>query len=214
MSDDGVRLPEYKSLNQLADNATKNHSDLLGKIVPGTVVSFDGVFAVVNIEISSQNNYPQLKVPVLCSEYIRLPIQKGCRGFLIPLSVSIDHICGLGQTAPGNAPTLNMSNMAFLPIASHTQQAFKDTETLYLYGEKKGVKIQTKNGSTFIHAHGKTIKIEGETISIRGDASLIGNLNIVGDVTITGKLTINGIEFPNHTHSDGDMGGPTGGVIL
>ncbi|CAI3958274.1 unnamed protein product [Commensalibacter communis] len=205
MYENPLKAPLFKSLIDIAQNTVNSDNDLQGKIWPATIETYDGFMAIVNIEISSVNNYPQIEVPVLRSEYIRLPIQKGCRGFLIPLAVNIDHIIGMGLTAPTDTAGFNLGNMAFLPIASQLDPK-TDKDILVIYGEDQGVKIQSKDGKTFVY-------IKKNSIEIDGDVTLKKNITINGDVDIKGTLTVGNIEFKSHQHENGNQGQPTGGVI-
>lgn len=213
MSDDPIHNPIFKSLNDIARNESVTSRNAQGHIIPATVESFDGTLAVVNIEVSSENNYPQITVPLLRSEYIRFPIQKGCRGILIPLYVNIDHIIGLGLVAPTMKMGFNFQNMAFLPIASVTQPEIKNNNTLVLYGESDGVKIQTKDGSTHITVNHNTVAVTASKIELNGNVTVKNKLTVNGNVDIKGTLTVGGTEFKSHTHSNGNEGQPTGGVL-
>lgn len=206
MIDDGLKYPIFESLKQTAENMVNMRQNLNSGILPAIVESFDGVSVTVNIEVSSKTAYPKIQAPVLSPEYIRLPIQKGCRGILIPLSVNIEHICGLGQTAPENVPTFNISNMAFIPIYYATQEKV-DNDTIHIIGGKNGAVICSSGKSSIIKCENGKITMKADSISIDGD------LNIKGKVDIKGGLTINGIDFMSHTHSNGNMGSPTGAVI-
>lgn len=56
---------------------------------------------------------------------------------------------------------------------------------------------------------GALIKINGNSISITGENILINAANL----TLSGNTTIDDKVFLNHTHSNGNNGGATGGVI-
>lgn len=56
------------------------------------------------------------------------------------------------------------------------------------------------------------VSIEGDT-TMTGDLKIKGDLSVTGKVEVTGSLVINGLDFMFHTHSNGNLGSPTGGVI-
>ena len=60
------------------------------------------------------------------------------------------------------------------------------------------------------YTHAKKVIIEGDNITISGNS----NITITGgNISISGNTTIDGKKFLAHTHSNGNEGNPTGGVI-
>lgn len=63
------------------------------------------------------------------------------------------------------------------------------------------------NNDVSIESFNSTIKATNLTLEAQ-------NIDLKGNVNITGVLTINGTPYVAHTHSNGNMGSPTGGVIV
>lgn len=201
--DQSRKLPIFASL---VENAKKQSSRAVhadGRSMPATVVSVSGSIVTVNFELQSGFVLPQIQVPLLGSEYIRQPIQPGCKGFVVSSDYYLGAMSGLG---PGKA-TLpkrgNLSNLVFVPIGN-TQWQTVDSNTLTMYGVSS-VKIMDKiGGNSYVSVEENSITVSNgnATIQLNG-----------GKITITGDLVINGQEYTAHTHTNGNQGNPTGGVI-
>lgn len=171
--------------------------------MPATVVSMSGSIATVNFEIDSGFAIPQIQVPVLGAEYIRQPLQKGCKGVVLSSDYYIGAMSGLGPGTATLAKRGNLSNLIFVPIGNSNFSSY-DGSQLTLYGVD-GVKIINKDGgsSSLLVQEGSITLSNGQSsITIDG-----------GNVSITGTLTINGQAYLSHTHTNGNGGSPTGGVI-
>lgn len=85
---------------------------------------------------------------------------------------------------------------------------FYPAKSQYIFPEGEIV-IGTVSGAV-INLTGQGITITGGEISITGS----GNVSISGSAVIIGAgTTIDGKKFLEHTHSNGNQGNPTGGVI-
>ena len=171
--------------------------------MPATVVSVSGSIATVNFELESDFTIPQIAVPIFGAEYIRQPIQKGCKGVVIASDYYLGAMSGLG---PGRA-TLpkrgNLSNLVFFPIGNSGWEGV-DADTLTMYGVA-GVKILDKlGGSSYVEVEEGAITLSNGDATIKLDG---------GSVEITGTLVINGNVYDDHAHTNGNEGNPTGGVI-
>lgn len=201
--DQSRKLPIYSSLVETARKASTRAVHMDGRSMPATVVSVSGSIVTVNFELDSDFTIPQIQVPVFGAEYIRQPIQKGCKGVVIASDYYLGAMSGLG---PGRAKLPkrgNLSNLVFFPIGNAGWSSV-DQDTLTMYGVS-GVKILDKlGGSSYV-----SVK-EGVTTLSNGSATV----KLTGSkVEITGTLVINGQQYTAHTHSNGNEGNPTGGVI-
>lgn len=201
--DQSRKLPIYSSLRDLANKTSSRTVHMDGRSMPATVESVSGSIVTVNFELESGFTLPQIEVPIFGAEYIREPIQKGCKGVVMASDYYLGAMSGLG---PGRA-TLpkrgNLSNLVFCPISNSEWQSV-DGDTLTMYGVS-GVKILDKlGGSSYVTVQDGAITLDNGSASIKING---------GDVTITGTLTINGQAYASHTHTNGNEGQPTGGVI-
>lgn len=202
--DQSRKLPIFSSLVETAKKQSNRAVHMDGRSMPATVVSMNGSIATINFELDSPYTLPQIQVPVFGAEYIRVPIQPGCKGVVMASDYYLGAMSGLG---PGRA-TLpkrgNLSNLVFFPI-SNSGWASEDGKTLTLYGVT-GVKIMDKPGGASL------VSVEDGSITLSNGNSSVA---ITSDgVAISGNLTINGQAYTQHTHTNGNGGHPTGGVIV
>lgn len=201
--DQSRKLPIYASLVETARKTSTRAVHMDGRSMPATVVSVSGSIVTVNFELESGFTLPQIAVPVFGAEYIRQPIQKGCKGVVIASDYYLGAMSGLG---PGRA-TLpkrgNLSNLVFFPIGNSGWSSV-DSDTLTMYGVS-GVKILDKlGGSSYVEVEEGAITLSNGNSTVKMNG---------GNVEITGTLIINGQQYTSHTHTNGNEGNPTGGVI-
>ncbi len=178
-------------------------SEALGKSLPATVVSVSGSLVTVNFEVSGDFTLPQIQVPVLGSEYIRLPIQSGCKGMVISSDYYLGNMSGLGTGKATFVRNGNLTNLVFVPIGNKSWSSV-DGDVLTLYGVSGVLLKNSESGdaSVSITSDDVTLATSGASVALSGS-----------DVTITGTLSINGLAYVSHTHTNGNEGSPTGGVI-
>lgn len=217
--DQSRKLPIFSNLVATAQQQAQRNEHMTGRCMPASVVSVDGRIVTVNFEVKSDFNLMQLEVPLFGSEYIRTPIQKGCMGFVISSDYYMGGISGLGAGVATLAKQGNLSNLVFFPVGNAGWDN-ADPDTLTLYGVS-GVEIMDKQGGKSlisIKEDGITMTNGSSTASITSDSATVsyGDNSVKADnsgVSITGTLTINGMAFTAHTHTNGNEGSPTGGVI-
>jgi len=118
MSSTAQKLPFQVALGNIAKKGANDAINLLGISLPASVVSVSGSFVKVKFEILSDYNLPEIDVPVIGSEYIRIPLQSGDKGVLIPCDANIAGITGQdGRTSDMTAPA-NLSALMFFPIGN------------------------------------------------------------------------------------------------
>ena len=217
--DQSRKLPIFQNLVETARQQSQRTEHMSPRTMPASVVSVSGQIVTVKFEVKSEFNLPQIQVPIFGSEYIRIPVQPGCKGILIPSDYYLGGISGLGAGTATLAKQGNLSNLSFFPIGNKNWSSV-DKDTLTLYGVK-GVEIMDKQGGNSLisikdDAISMTNGSSSVTVSSNGSEISHGSNSVKADssgVTVTGTLTINGMEFTAHTHTNGNQGAPTGGVI-
>ena len=198
------KTPPADWLPRLARSHARSVNEHNGKAFPATVIGMRGRIALVRLEVSSNPAPAPFRVPVAESEYVRVPIQPGCKGVVISADAALDQMTGLGtrRPTPRDVP-LNLGSCVFLPLTNAQWEALDD-DTLHMYGVA-GVEILDRlNGQSALrltedHA---TLSTGSATVTLSG-----------GRVEISGELVINGQPYKTHQHSNGNNGAPTGGVI-
>ena len=84
----------------------------------------------------------------------------------------------------------------------------------FVYPENTDIEIGLKDGSVKVSFTSGNINIITQNANIQASTvSITGNVNITGNLTASGTCTFSGKEFLGHTHSNGNQGSPTGGVL-
>jgi len=156
-----------------------------GLQLPCRVVAVDGAIVTVNFEIDNNGEYtfPQVKMPIAQSIYVRLPVQVGDLGICVSADVRIGGITGLG-TKGALAPLVkpfNLSALIFVPVGATDWEAV----------DPNAVNINAPNGAVIRDTGNNcviTLTPTGVTV-VRGDTQMV--INDAG-VTITGNLLVHG----------------------
>lgn len=168
-----------------------------GQRLPCTVTKVTGAIVEVNFEITSVYTLPKIRVPLLGSEYVRLPIQLGCKGFVTTADAYLGGMSGLGGGTADLTPRGNLSCLVFVPIGNANWMTV-DPNSVVIYGPG-GAKMMNQAGDTFI-----TLTTGSISMSAGGHTLVINNTGVV----IDGKV------FLTHEHALGGEGpNPTGGVV-
>lgn len=166
------RTPLSRTLPLVAQRAALEEIEQRGYALPCHVTAVNGAIVTVAFDCTTSGAaLPSCQMPIAGSEYIRLPIQIGCKGVAAPASVDIGIVTGLG---PGNAlPDLsvlpaNLAALRFVPVGNANWSASPNANALVLYGAGAGVILQdiagsSPNWSVTVNSSGVTIKGGGKT---------------------------------------------------
>ena len=209
-------------------------SDLLDTVTDNVYVStpckvtaihgnYVDVLPIINDDEDNQELYD---VPIQRTEtqsaYIFLGVKVGDRGTLVYTDRSISAYKENGseeydeddRSHDGNDAVFNLG---FIP----------DNEA-FVYPENVEIEIGLKNQTAKIsftpegniniiaqdaNIQANNVNVTATNINSSGTLTHIGNATINGDLTASGTCTFSGKEFLGHTHSNGNQGSPTGGVI-
>lgn len=212
MNDFSRKIPTYDGINSSAVGRAIDEIHKRGKSLPCSVVSVSGSIVTIKFEVQTGYTLPNVQVPVATSAYERVPVQVGDKGAAIAVDAYLGAISGLGQGIASLTQRGNLTTLFFQPLGSASWSSVDGT--LYVLQGPNGTLMQSMDGSTsFLIDKRNGIKAvtDGKDISLsNGTASLAIT---GGDVKVTGTFSINGIEFMAHTHTNGNEGSPTGGVI-
>lgn len=189
-----------RTLNQFAERKVLGAMSLLGPALPASVkaVVSSGI-VTVNFELTgTPYTLPPVTVPLEGSEYVRLPIQAGCLGWVTPASAYLGGVSGLGGGTADLSPRGNLSSLVFSPLGNKNWSPTENPNALVLYGPdgviirdlgKKNAMTLTPTGITFDVTDG-TLVINipaGQRVQINGDAQ-VQNLDVLGNINLTGSF--------------------------
>lgn len=229
---DWAKKPLGASLNLVARKRAQQAIQLTGRALPCTVkrVVQSGIVQV-NFEVNAAPfTLPQVIVPVLGSEYVRLPLQPGARGMVLAADARLGQMSGLGGGTPDLTQPGNLTALVFVPIGSTLWPPLPDGDAPYtvIYGED-GVLIQTKPATPaavptkymILGPGGVILKNGPMLVSLDNSTNLLtishGAFAITfdgGSISITGQLIINGVPYLNHVHSGVTVGGSNTGAVF
>lgn len=198
-----IKQPPTKSLNKFASKKISDAYQLTGKALPCTVVKVAGAIVTVSFDVDAAPwSLPQITVPVASPIYIRLPIQKGDRGGVIPFDVYLGGASGLGGGTANLSQRANLSTGLFVPIGSALWAAV-NANILVLQGPD-GTTIQQIGSPVSLTANGSgvVINLSGGTVAVNG-----GNVVVTG-----GDVIADGYSLKTHlttgVTAGGDLSGP------
>lgn len=211
MADSYIKKPLGQSLNDLSTKRAEDAIQLLGKALPATVASVNkaGTIVTVKFEMAAiPFTLPQVKMPVLTTEYFRAPIQVGCRGFVIPGDAYLGGVSGLGGGTADLTTQSNLGSLVFAPIGNMDFQNV-DGNVATVYGPA-GVTLRTQDSAVrlLLTPSGVTILVGGGTVAVTAGGVAISGLT----VTVTGGDVIaDGISLKTHRHGGVQAGSGTSG---
>ena len=192
MPDNSQKTALARTLNQFAERKTRGIIDLLGKALPASVVSIPtaGV-PIVTVKFELTNipyTLPQVTVPLAGSEYIRLPIQVGCKGMVLPAGAYLGGVSGLGGGTADLSERANLSTLVFFPIGNTAFAASEDTNAVVIYGPD-GTIIRSTDKTAVL----KVTKAECSVTPPLGNPFIVnGNLVVTGSLQLSGTIEAHG----------------------
>jgi len=201
MSSIDQKISFAQSINLFADRKINDALQGYSQSFPCYVTSVNGSIVTVKFDVNVPDGItlPEVTCPVAGSEYIRYPIQPGCKGYCIPADVSLRKASGLGTGTPDLSDPGNLTALVFFPFGNTAFFAVNG-EYLFMYGET-GVEITTKNQDCKL-----TLTSTGIIIDLNGGNLVVNN----GNTIMNGNLTVNGLI----TGTDGfAISGGSGGTM-
>lgn len=226
MADNVQKTPLARQLNEFANRKVHGALAQLGQALPASVVSRAGAVVTVKFEVQSGYTLPNITVPLIGSEYIRLPIAAGCLGWVMTADAYLGGVSGLGGGTAGLTPRGNLSMLVFSPIGNKHWQASENDNATVIYGPD-GVVIRdsaktntftlTSTGVTMVlTAGGLVVTVPtGESVTINGNVIInpVVAARVNGNLIVDGALQLaGGIEALDGSTYGGDLK-TAGGVI-
>lgn len=206
------------------DSEIREISDfmLLSKIrchLPCKVLSVDYNSGTVDVEIQGKQDmgygayekFPILSdIPILephrtSRAYMITPIKSGDSGLLEFLDFNCSNYNSDGNTEPTLDPELHSINSSvfingYIPQSNIIDISNTDCPIIMGLNDKTFTLVVNEAGELEIKA--TNINIKADIVNIDG-----------GNISISGNTTIDNKSFLTHTHSNGNQGNPTGGVL-
>ncbi|HID3079493.1 TPA: hypothetical protein ACXGIH_002616 [Klebsiella pneumoniae] len=222
------RLNFAKSMNNFAEVKIAEAMELVGKILPATVVSQSGKMITVSFSLTNTPfTLPQVTIPLFGPEYVRYPMQPGDRGIVIPADTYIGGMSGLGGGVADLTQPTNLSALVYLPI-SNTEWQDVDGQVVTVYGPEGVTLRDSGSNTTFLLKPDSiaistpdsfTVTVGGTVFSLTGSKwSLSGDAGHLQDSVASTSPAIMHAGWQSllawlnsHEHSNGNDGNDTGG---
>lgn len=229
MADNAQKTPIARTLNRFAENKVRGALSLLGQSLPASVISRAGAIVTVKFEVNAAPfTLPPVTVPLIGSEYVRLPIQAGCKGWVMTADAYLGGMSGLGGGAAGLTSRANLSMLVWSPLGNKNWDPSENDNALLLYGPdgviirdaaKKTTMTLTVNGVTFDLQAGDSVTINGNLI-VSGNLQISGSIQnlaggtYAGDIKTAGNIiggfgTGDQVGLKTHVHTSATAGNPT-----
>jgi hypothetical protein len=218
MSGNVQKIPFVYSSSRASINRIKQAIDVLGQSLPATVAKvISSGIVQVNFEVmQSPFTLSQVIVPVHMSEYVRLPIQVGCKGYVNTADYYLGGMSGLGGGTADLTQRGNLTTLVFAPIGNtgwSTDQI--DGNLLCQYGPN-GVRLMDagRNCIFTLTSTGITITVGGKTWTWTADGLSVDGYVQAANAVIAGYGGSDQVGLQTHTHnqpvdSHGDTEQPT-----
>jgi hypothetical protein len=189
--------PFGQSLNRYSRAKAADQIAQTGRSLPCVVVAVRGAIVQVAFQITAiagqaPITIPNVTIPLAGSEYTRVPIQKGCKGYAAAADAYLGGMSGLGGGIATTARPPNLTALVFHPVGN-TDWFSVDGDVLVQYGPN-GVTLMDQAQTTFLKLS------PGQIQMIAGGKTV--TLNSAG-------FTIDGVLFDTHFHLAPSGGGDT-----
>jgi hypothetical protein len=190
MAGEHLKTPLATSLNAFAARKVYEGIQATGRSLPCSIVAIgaNGAIVTVNFEVNATPFVlPQLTVPVLTSQYVRLPLQVGDLGIVISADTFIGNVSGLGSGTPSLlVPPGNLSALVFVPIGNANWAASADANAVDVNGPD-GVILRATGGTAVVQAQNNKLGFFGTSPITK--ETVIGALSGVTDANAKAVLT-------------------------
>lgn len=215
---ENAKTPFGDSLNRFTSGKIGDAANLIGKSFPASVIAVNPNKTIVSVkfEVKLDTPIPMIQCPVGTSEYVRLPIQKGDKGFVIPADIYMGGMSGIG----GGVATLdqqpNLTNLVWFPCGNIDFSDRGDNDMLVGYGPD-GVVLSDKDKVIEFRLSkqdGLIIKWHGQTLmTINNSGVSLGFQNFGIDINGSGTI-IDGVNFLPHQHNNVQNGPNNTGAVV
>lgn len=230
-----------RTLEAFANRKVRGALAQLGQELPATVASIASPGTVV-VQFQVTNTVytlPNIEVPIVGSQWVRLPIQVGTPGMVMTADAYLGGMSGIGGGVADLVPRGNLGMLVWVPLGSRNWAASSNPNAVDLNGPD-GVIIRDTGslskivltptgidlyppGVTPAVVHGNltvTGNIMGANLELSGSIQGPGATPYTGDIHTTGTVTGDtdvvaaGVSGKTHVHSgvttgSGDSGPPT-----
>jgi hypothetical protein len=128
------KTPIGPSLSRIGMEAAATAIQQFGRALPCTVVSVSGQMVTVKFEVNTTFTLPTITIPILGSQWLRIPVQPGDAGMTVACDTYLGGISGLGGGVASMTPRLNMTALAFVHVSQTAWPASPNPNAAWVNG--------------------------------------------------------------------------------
>lgn len=177
------KLPLQRTLPKAIHEQVNDAFQRTGQALPASVVSVVGAIMTVKFEVNSAFTLPKVTIPLFGPEYIRYPIQPGCKGLVVPCDARLAGMSGIGGGVSDLSQPANLTALVFLPIGN-TGWFHTDPNAVTIYGPN-GVVIRSQDdvtNATYLPTNITVVTPNG--IVTTAQEYVIGSMNVSENITV------------------------------
>lgn len=199
------KYPPLQALSELINNLIDNKLSIKGRQLPCYVIAVQNQFVTVRFDLLPDGVvYPEITIPILTWEYIRIPVQIGNKGITLAADVSLRNVSK--QEGVANRSVLpSLTPLFFVPV-SNVQWSKEDGKKVVIVGPE-GAIIKTKDGNNIITVDPGKVEIKSGSeavVTVNSDQINLkkGSSNIVAStsgiditastISLNGSIQLNG----------------------
>jgi hypothetical protein len=178
-----LKTPIAQSINRFAQAKINDAFQREGQALPCSVVYVSGAIVTVKFEVNSKFTLPNVTIPLWGCEYIRYPIQVGCKGVTFPADARLCGMSGIGGGVADLSQPANLTALVFLPIGN-TGWFHTDPNAVTIYGPN-GVVIRSQDNvtnATYLPTNITVVTPNG--IVTTAQEYVVGSMNVSENVTV------------------------------
>lgn len=180
------KLPLARTLPRAIHNQVNDAFQREGQALPCSVVSVAGAIVTVKFEVNSAFTLPNVTVPLAGAEYIRYPIQKGDKGYVIPADARLAGMSGIGGGVSDLSQPANLTALVFFPFAN-AKWSNVDSQAVTIYGPN-GVALRDSQNKSNITLIPSGIAVSTDTFTVNANSS--ANIASSGTTSISGNTSV------------------------
>lgn len=203
------KIPLQRTLPKAIQEQVNDAFQRSGQALPCSVVSVRGAIVTVKFEVNSSFTLPNVTIPLAGAEYLRYPIQAGCKGYVVPADARLAAMSGIGGGVSDLSQPANLTALVFFPFGNAAWFTV-DPNAAVLYGPNGVVLRDIGNASNITLTHtGVAITTPEVTVTATGNVTVncaaanvtasasasinAPAINLTGAaISLTGAIALNG----------------------
>lgn len=185
MADNAQKTPYGLSQNRFARAKALEAIQQTSRSLPCVVTAVRGAIVTVSFQVTGVT-LPNVTIPTIGSEYVRLPIQPGCKGWVLAADAYLGGVSGLGGGIADLTQRANLTALVFSPIGNSGWSSV-DGNAVTIYGPN-GAVIRDSGSNSVV-----TITPSSITMASNGNTLTLSAAGLV--INAPSGVIINGITW-------------------